>query len=80
MSKEFEEELLLPCSEFHFAPYGSIIGVSPQDVERHTAYDTKIFRRVVLARSCIIFVEDDVEAPVQLIFYAPVGRVTSSMR
>src|SRR5229473_4714369 len=71
MSKEFEEELLLPCSELHFAPDGSIIGVSAQDVERDTAHDTKVCRRVVLARSSVIFVEDDVEGPVQLIFHTP---------
>src|SRR6266852_5388187 len=71
MSKEFEEEFLLPCSEFHLAPDGSIIGVSPQDVECDAAHDSKVFRPVILARSSVIFVEDDVEAPVQLIFYAP---------
>src|SRR5713101_5619066 len=44
MSKEFEEELLLPCGEFHFASYGSIIGMSLQDVERDAANDGKILR------------------------------------
>src|SRR6266446_7452813 len=72
MSKEFEEELLFPCSELHFAPDGSIIGVSPQDVERDAAQDGKILRPVILARSGIILVEDNVEPPVQLVFYAPV--------
>jgi len=51
MSKEFEEELLLPCSELHFSADGSIIGVSPQDVERYAAQDGKIFRPVILAGS-----------------------------
>src|SRR4029077_8251276 len=72
MSKEVEEELLLPCSEFHFAPYGSIIGVRPQDVERDAAHDAKIFRSVILARAGVVLVEDDIERPVQVIFYAPI--------
>src|SRR5712691_922473 len=71
MSKEFEEELLLPCGEFHFASYGSIIGMSLQDVERDAAHDGKILWPVILARSGIILVEDNVEPPVQLVFYAP---------
>jgi hypothetical protein len=85
MSKEIEEEDLLSCSEFHFARYVSIIGVGPEDVERDAAQDGKIMCPVILARSGIIFVEDHVEPPVRLVFYAPracasrsIGAATST--
>src|SRR5450631_3771391 len=72
MSKEFEEELFFPSGELHLAGNGTIIGMGPQDVERNAAQDGKILWAVVLARSCIVLVEDDIELPVQLVFYAPV--------
>src|SRR5580692_3277084 len=71
MSKEFEEEVLTPCCEFHFAGDRSIIGMCPQDVECDTSQYTKVFWTVVLAGSGIILVEYDVKPPVQLIFDAP---------
>src|SRR3984893_17892453 len=71
ISKEVEEKLFFPRSELHFASCGSFIGGSAQDVERHAAQDSKILRRVILTGSSIVLVEDDVERPVQLIFYAP---------
>ena len=33
MSKEFEDELLFPCCEFHFARHGSGLWMGSQDVE-----------------------------------------------
>jgi len=51
MSKEVEEELFLPCSDFHFTSCGSVIRVSAQDVERNTSQDAKILRAVILAGS-----------------------------
>src|SRR6266700_3905726 len=71
ISKALLDVFLFRCSEFHLTPDGSIIGVSPQDVERDAAHDSKVFRPVILAGSSVSFVEDDVEAPMQLILYAP---------
>jgi len=71
MSKEFIEELLAPCCKLHFATDRSIIGVGLQDVDRDSAQNGKILRSVVFAGSGIIFVEDYIQWPVQLIFYAP---------
>src|SRR5215470_14360853 len=71
MSKEVEEELLFPSSEVHFSTYRSIIGVCPQDVDRDSAYNGKILWPVILTGAGIILVEDDVERPMQLIFYGP---------
>src|SRR5262249_20897007 len=72
MSKEVEEELLFPSSEVHFSPERSIIGVRPQDVDRDSADDGKILWPVIFTGSGIIFVEDYVEWPMELIFDAPV--------
>ena len=72
MSKEVEEELLFPSSEVHFSPDRSFIGVCPQDVDRDSAYDGKILWPVIFAGPGIIFVEDYVEWPMELIFDAPV--------
>jgi hypothetical protein len=72
MSKEVEEELSFPSSEVHFPAHRSIIGVRSQDVDGDSAYDCKILWPVIFAGPCIIFAEDDVERPMQLIFDAPV--------
>jgi hypothetical protein len=64
MSKELKEEALIPGSELHFAPDGSIIGVRSQDVEGDAAKDSKVLRAVILSGSRVIFVEDYVEWPV----------------
>src|SRR3984957_13223694 len=72
MSKEFEEELFFPSGKLHLAGDGAIIGMRAQDVERNAAQDGKILWAVVLAGPRVVLVEDDIEPPVQLIFYAPV--------
>src|SRR5260370_37628376 len=71
MRKELEEELGFPWGEVHFAGDGGIIRMRPQDVERDTAQDRKVFWAVILACSGVVLVEDDIELPMELIFYAP---------
>src|SRR5258708_14131718 len=71
MSKELEEEFLLPSCKLHFSTDRSIIRVCSQDVDGDAAQDGKILWPIILAGSGIVFVEDDVERPVQLIFDAP---------
>src|SRR6516162_9756964 len=71
ISKELEEEGLAPSSELHFAPDGFFGGVVAQNVESYSTNDTKILWRVILARSRVIFVEDNVELPMQVIFHTP---------
>ena len=71
ISKEFEEEFLLPSCELHFATDGSIIGVGAQDVDGDAADDGKILWPIILAGAGVVFAEDNVEPPVQLIFHAP---------
>jgi hypothetical protein len=72
MSEEVEEELSFPSSEVHFPTCRSIIGVRSQDVGRDSACDCKILWPVIFAGSCVIFAENDVEGPMQLIFDTPV--------
>ena len=64
MSKELEEEALIPRGELHFAPDGSIIGMSSQDVEGDAAQDGKVLRTVILSGAGVVFVKDHVEGPV----------------
>jgi hypothetical protein len=64
MSKELEEEALIPCSELHFAPDRSIVGVGSQDVEGDAAQDGKVLRPVILSGAGVVFVKDHVEGPV----------------
>jgi len=75
VSKEFIEEFFAPCSELHFAGEGPIVGVSAQNIGRHSPDSGEILRSIVLAGSCVVFVEDDVEGPVQMIFHAPVRAI-----
>jgi hypothetical protein len=74
MSKEFEEEVFSPSSEFHFAGGGSWVGMGFEDVEGHSADDGEVLRRIVLSGAGVVFVEDDVEGPVAVVLDAPVGR------
>ena len=71
MSKEFEEEFFLPSGEFHFSRGRSWIWMGFEDVERHTPNERQVLRRMVLARPGIIFVEDDIQRPMKLVFDAP---------
>src|SRR3954471_24162310 len=71
MSKEAEEVCLLPLGLSHFAGGGWFVGVGVEDVEGEASDDGEVFRGVVLARSGVVFVEDDVEGPVQVVLDRP---------
>src|SRR5882724_7306682 len=73
MNKEFEEELFAPVCELHFACDRPLDRVSTQDIESHPSNDREILWRIVLARSRIVLVEDDVELPMEVVFDAPVS-------
>jgi hypothetical protein len=68
MSKEFEEEFFLPSGEFHFSRRRSWIWMGFQDVERHTPNERQV---LWLARPGVIFIEDDIQRPMRLVFDAP---------
>ena len=73
MSKEFEEEVFSPSCSAHFACDGSVSWVRSQDVEGEASDDGEVFGSVVLAGPGIVFVEDHVEGPMELVFYGPMG-------
>ena len=72
MSKEVEEKIFAPSCELHFSADRPLIGVSGQDVEGDAAQDGKILWSVILAGSGIVLVEGHIEAPMTLIFDAPI--------
>ena len=71
MSKEFEEEVFAPYSELHFAGDGSFVGVSLQDIESHAPDEGQVLGSMVFTGSGIIFMEDDIESSMKMIFDAP---------
>lgn len=73
MSKEAEEESFAPSSHVHFASDGSFIWVSAKDIEGDASEDGKVLGGIVFTRSGLIFVEADVELPMEVIFDAPMG-------
>src|SRR5208337_471742 len=75
MSKEFVEEFFAPSGELHFAGGRSRVWVDAQDVEGLAPDDGDILWSTILARSRVVFVEDDIERPVQMVFYAPMGSI-----
>ena len=68
MSKEFVEEFFAPCGELHFAGEGAVVWVGAQDVDGHASDDGEVLRPIILAGSRVVFVEDDIERPVQTCF------------
>ncbi len=71
MSKEFVEEFFAPSGELHFAGGRSRVWVDAQDVEGLAPDDGDILWSIILARSRVVFVEDDIERPVQMVFDTP---------
>ena len=47
--------------------------MSTQDVECHSPDDGKILWAVILSRSGVVLVEDDVEGPMKVVFDTPMG-------
>src|SRR5690348_1989961 len=71
ISKELEEELFLPRGKLHFSGDSPVEGVRSQNVERDAANDGEIFWGVILAGSRVVFVEDNVEFPMEVVLNAP---------
>src|SRR5208282_4535154 len=71
MSKEFEEEVFTPGSEFHFSGWRALIWMCIQDIERDPADKGEILRCMVFARAGIVFMEHHIERPMKIVFDAP---------
>ena len=72
MNKEVEEELFTPGGELHFSCWRAFIWMGGQCVESDAADDRQILWGVVFSRSGVVFVKNDIERPVTIIFDAPV--------
>lgn len=73
MCDEAEKEAVVPCCAFDFLPHGYFLRVSAQDVEGEFSQDSEVLGRIVISGSVGIFLEDDVEHPVQLVLDGPVA-------
>src|SRR5882762_773716 len=73
VAQQFEEELVVPSCALEFGAQGYLcVGLSAGDVESQAPEDGDIGRSVVLAVSRQIFVEHDVERPMQAVLDGPV--------
>src|SRR5580700_11532154 len=68
-----EKEGVVPASVLDFAAYGSLVGMRAKNVECELAQNSEVFGAIVSAVAGAVFVEDDVEHPVQAVFDAPMG-------
>jgi len=73
MSQKAEEVLLCPSCLKSFVTEGDIFGAGSQDIESQTSKDGEICWSVVLAAPDLIFAEQDVELPMQIVFDGPVA-------
>jgi len=55
-----------------FRAMGLLSGCGSQDVEGDAAQDSEVLGSVILARSGVVLMQDDVERPVKLVLDAPV--------
>ena len=73
MSHEVEEFLVVPAGLESFVAHRGFSRVASEDVEGQLSDDGEIGRSVVLSGSGLIFSEQDVELPVEVIFDLPVA-------
>jgi hypothetical protein len=67
-----EEEGVVPAGAFDLATGRAVIGVGAQDVEGAAAQAGEVLGRVILAGMGAVFVENDVQDPVQTVVDLPV--------
>jgi hypothetical protein len=79
LCEELAKVIVLPAGEFELAAQGSFGVVLAHDVEGHMASHSEVVGTVVQAISGLIFVHDDVEAPVQAVLNAPMGAMFCAM-
>src|SRR2546423_1858985 len=73
LGEEVEQVCVLPSCTFHFSANRGFVGVGVEDVESETADHGEICRAIVLAGTGAIFIEHDVEDPVQTVLDTPVS-------
>ena len=60
------------AARFIFSGDGPVVRLGSQDVEGDAAQDSEVLGSVILARSGVVLMQDDVERPVKLVLDAPV--------
>jgi len=71
MTEEAEQKGFVPCGGLYFPADGHFGGVGAEEIERELSHDSKVFWSAILSRSIGIFLEHDIENPVQLVLYGP---------
>src|SRR5207244_2227101 len=77
LGEEAGKVVVLPSGEFELAPQGGLGVVLAHDIESQMAQDGEIVGAVVQAVAGLIFIHDDVEAPVQPVLDAPMRAYDS---
>ena len=73
MFEHIEEEGIIPSSTFELAAQGRFgVGMSASDIERQALEQGDVGGAIVLAISGEVFIEHDIERPVQAVFDGPV--------
>ena len=73
MSHEVEEFLVVPAGLESFVAHGDLSRVASEDIERQLSDDGEIGGPVLLSGSGLVFSEQDVELPVEVVFDLPVS-------
>src|SRR3954454_15145048 len=72
LGEDFGEERVLPSCPLDLDAQGAFGGLLADEIEGHVAEDGEVVGTVIQAVSGIVFVHDDVEAPVQAVLDRPV--------
>ncbi len=73
MSDDGEQEGIVPSCALDFASDGGLVWVAPEEVEGELSHQSDVLGAVVLAVAGSIFVEHDIENPMELVLDAPVA-------
>ena len=73
MGDESVKEGVIPSGAFDFAPEGSLVGMTAEDVESELSQGGEVLWGVVLSAAGAVLVEGDVERPVKLVLDGPMA-------
>src|SRR6476619_1240177 len=71
MAEQGEEEAVVPAGALDFPAYGGGTRTRSKDVEREPAQDGEVLGSMIHSRPVAVFVEVDVEHPMQLVLDRP---------
>jgi len=71
VGEEVEKECVVPACAFDFLAHGDAVGMAADDIERKSSQDRQVLWGVVFSGSRTVFVEDDIENPMQLVLDSP---------